>query len=121
MTASVSVRTEDHPNGWVMVPVTVCGLWQGHFLLNTFTPVSSVSRPTASILEAFQCFSLQTDQRYLLQGLTVGGERLTDLEVRISRAATLLGVEGMLGLDFLRRFTRVQFDVAERRLTLTLP
>ena len=85
---SVSVSTLDHARGWIMVPVSICGIWRGHFLLNTLTPVSSVSRQTATILEAFQCFRPLADRRYLLTGLTIGDQRLPALEVRVSRAAS---------------------------------
>jgi hypothetical protein len=63
---TVSVQTHTHPNGWIMVPVSVCGVWHGEFMLTTFTPVSSVSPSTATMLEAFQCRGLQADQRHLL-------------------------------------------------------
>jgi hypothetical protein len=101
-----------------MIPVLICGVWRGEFLLNTFTPISSVSASTATILEAFQCFGSHADRGYLLQGLTIGGERLPDLRVRVSRAATLLDVDGMLGLNFLQQFATVRFDVDGGMLTL---
>jgi hypothetical protein len=118
---TVSVQTHTHPNGWIMVPISVCGVWHGEFLLNTFTPVSSVSPTTTTMLEAFRCLGSHADQRHRLQGLIVGDVRLPDLPVRVSRAAALLDIEGMLGLNFLRQFTTVRFDVPSGTLTLELP
>jgi hypothetical protein len=104
-----------------MVPVSICGMWRGEFMLNTFTPISSVSASTATMLEAVQCLSERADQGHILQGLTVGSTRLPDLRVRVSRAATLLELEGMLGLDFFNQFAGVHYHRAERRLVLDLP
>lgn len=117
---AISIQTQIHPKGWIMVPVSVCGVWYGHFMLNTFTPISSVSRATATTLEAFQCLRPRTNQGHVLSGLTIGDERFADLPVRVSRAATMLDVEGMLGLDFLRRFASIHFDLIERTLILEL-
>lgn len=118
---AIAVRTLAHPRGWILIPVTVCGIWHGHFMLNTFTPISSVSASTATMLEALQCFTPQASHGHLLRTLTIGGVPLPELPVRISRAATLLDVEGMLGLDFLRQFTAIRFDVPAGTLTLDLP
>jgi hypothetical protein len=116
--ARISVTTHNHPRGWIMVPVSICGVWRGHFMLNTFTPISGVSERTASVLEAFQCLGSVTGREHELRGLVIGGERLPNLVVRVSRAATILGVEGMLGLNFLNQFARIGYDAAERVLTL---
>jgi hypothetical protein len=104
-----------------MVPVTVCGIWHGHFVLSTIATTSAVSAGTASALDAFHCLSRHDQAGLVLRGLVVGQHRLPDLSVRVSPAATMTGVEGILGLDFLRQFTTIRFDVADGRLTLELP
>jgi hypothetical protein len=118
--ATISTTVWFHPRGWLMVPVTVCGVWNGDFILNTFRPRSTVSAMTATVLNGFACMGHQGGRDYVLRGLMIGGGRLPDLEAQVSAAATLLGVEGMLGLNFLRQFARVEFDVDERVLTLEL-
>jgi hypothetical protein len=118
--ASIVVSTWLNRRGWIMIPVTVCGWWRGDFVLNTIA-TSSVSAGTATALDALQCLTRSAGGSHLLRGLTIGEARLPDLPVRVSPAATLTHVEGMLGLDFLRQFTSLRFDVPAGTLTLVLP
>jgi hypothetical protein len=117
----ITVVTHVHPRGWIMVPVSICGVWRGEFMLNTFTPISAVSAGTATVLEAFRCLSAPTGRELVLEGLAIGGIGLPNLAVRVSRAATMLDVEGMLGLNFLNQFTHLHYDAAERTLRLEWP
>ena len=87
-------------------------------MLNSFTPLSAVSARTASVLEAFHCLSPIAGREYEPRGVVIGGERLPDLVVRVSRAATMLDVERMLGLNFLNQFLRIGYDAADRVLSL---
>jgi hypothetical protein len=118
--AAISTSLWFHPRGWVMVPVTVCGIWNGNFILNTFRPRSTVSAMTATVLNGFECIGHQSGRDYVLRGLMIGGERLPELDAQVSAATTLLGVEGMLGLNFFRQFSSVHLDVDQRTLTLEL-
>lgn len=117
----ISIQTRKHPRGWIVIPVSACNIWRGEFVLNTFRPVSLISSDTATILDGFQCLNAFGESRYLVDGLTIGGHPMSDLAVRISPAAGLVQVEGMLGLDFINRFRSIHFDVVDGRLTLELP
>ena len=56
---------------------------------------------------------------YVLPGAGIEGREIPPLRLLISPSATRLGIDGILGLDFLNQFRRVCFDVDEMRLTLT--
>jgi hypothetical protein len=114
----ITVVTHVHPREWIMVPVSICGVWRGEVMFNTFTPISAVSAGTAAVLEAFRCFGTPTGRELVLEGLAIGGVRLPSLAVRVSRAATMLDVEGMLGLNFLNQYSHLHHDAAERTLRL---
>jgi hypothetical protein len=118
---SITVTTWLNERGWIMVPVTVCGVWGGNFVLSTIATTSTLSAGTASALDAFQCLSEADQGGLMLRGLTIGQQRLPDLPMRVSPAATISRVEGLLGLNFLRQFASVCFDVAGNTLTLDLP
>ncbi len=47
------------------------------------------------------------------------GFPIADLRVHVSRRVTIVGSQGILGLDFLRRFEHIHFHVPTLRLTLT--
>ena len=56
---------------------------------------------------------------YRLGGLSIEGQLIPDLNVVVSNRATMLGIDGMLGLNFLALFSDVHFSVDEMRVTLT--
>jgi hypothetical protein len=49
----------------------------------------------------------------------IGGQAVVDVQSRVSRRVTSLGLDGLLGLDFLGRFTDVHFNVPTMLLTLS--
>ena len=48
---------------------------------------------------------------YVIRNLAIEGQPVADLMVRISRRVTHVGADGVLGLDFLARFTDVHCHV----------
>lgn len=58
---------------------------------------------------------------YRVSRLTSQGQVLPDLDVSVARHLTRLGLDGMLGLDFLFHFEHVHFQVSTLRLILTNP
>jgi hypothetical protein len=118
---AIVVSTWTNARGWIRVPVSVCGVWRGDFVLSTIASASSVSSGTASALDGFECLSGLNRREYVLRGLAIAGHLLPDLTVRVGLAATLVRVDGTLGLTFLNQFRSVHFDVFESTLTLELP
>lgn len=56
--------------------------------------------------------------RYLLKGLTAQGVNFPDLRVAVFPRLARFGADGLLGLDFLRLFRRIHFDVDSLELVL---
>ena len=119
----ISVQTYPHPRtGAVTIPVRVHHLTRLDLVLHSGLTSSAIS--TTSRDELLRGGALQAvggRERYRLTGLTVQGQALPDLEVVISRGITRLGVDGMLGLDFLFHFEHIHFHVPTLRLILENP
>ena len=112
------VQTETHPRGWILVPIRVGRLLKFNFVLNTGFLVSAMSRGTRDTASAFGYLEHEGGRIYRLQELTLAGQLIPDLRVHLGPAAGILGVEGILGLNFLQQFGEIRFDVSSRRLTL---
>ena len=117
-----SVVTRDHPEfGWVMVPLFVAQI-QLRMMLNTGSPRSVISEAARDTLIQNELLPPQQLAGYTLTPVALAGQRISDLPVRVRGPVFARAhVDGMLGLDFLRQFTEIHFDVAAFRLTLTLP
>ncbi len=63
----------------------------------------------------------QQRPRYVLRSWSIQGQPIPDIIVRVSTRVTQVGADGVLGLDFLGRFTDIHFHVPTRVLTLTGP
>jgi hypothetical protein len=121
----ISVRVRLHKTKfWLLVPIELYryrGLLR--LVLDTGTPQTGIS---ASLLSELQARGLAPpsgirfgSQLFLLERISIEGQPISDFEVQISPSATRLGIDGILGLDFLAQFRRVCFDVDDMRLTLT--
>ena len=109
-----------HPSGrWVAVPLVV-GLDERVLaVLDTGAPQSAVSpRIEARLLDLGLLGPSPIPRRYRLAGLTAQGRELPEIEVGVIRRLDLIGVDGLLGLDFLRKFRRLHFDMHTLVLTL---
>lgn len=57
-------------------------------------------------------------RRYLLDELTAHRQPLPSLDVAVLRRLDRLGVDGLLGLDFLMHFEHIHFHTSSLRLVL---
>lgn len=119
----LSIQTRlDRRNFWIMVDVevgptkTVLAM-----VLDSGSPVSGLS--SRSIANLADAGLIETGGRrsYVLRQLRVLDQAIPDLVVRQSRRAEQVGVDGILGLDFLWRFEDVHFHVPTMRLTFSRP
>lgn len=106
--------------GWVVLPLQVHGV-NLNMVLNTGLPFSAISEGARDDLLGREILPPVTRSSYILTDVTMIGTPLSDLLVRVRRNLTQFEVDGILGLDFLRQFTEIHFEVASYRLTLTLP
>ena len=90
--------------------------------INTGLPVTVVSPGTRDALIATRVLSATTTRgHHRLTGLTAEGQRLPDLEARVLPRLSRLGVNGMVGLDFLFHFEHVHLHVPTLHLVLQNP
>ena len=61
------------------------------------------------------------ERTYVLGRLSVQGQPLPPLSVRVSGVLRQTGVDGVLGLDFLGQYEDIHFHVPTFRLTLNGP
>jgi hypothetical protein len=115
---SLVIETRLHPKRWwILVPITVDGR-PIQMVLDTGSPLSSISKETFDRLERTGSVRQTSALEYLLSNAVIQGQPIPDLTVRISRRVTRVGAEGVLGLNFLGRFRRVEFDAPTMMLTL---
>jgi len=119
----VAVQTELHESGnWIVVPVAVREAVDLLMVLDTGSPVSVISPLVLDDLLARRLVHPEvSSNRYLLTGLSVQGQSLPDLLVRVLPRLARIQVDGLLGLDFLRSFKAVHFHVDTFRLVLEDP
>jgi hypothetical protein len=107
-------------NRWVIIPVDVAEDYALDMVLDTGSPLSAISRQSYNELaSAGRLIPFdEPRRRYILQGLSIQGQPIIDLQVRVSLRVTQAGADGVLRLDFLQQFREVCFDVPSLRLTL---
>lgn len=116
------IQTVLHPTRiWITVPLTIAGRSTLDMVLDTGSPATSISEPTLKHLQGLGLVSTSDAPSYVLRGLTIQGQAIPDMRVRVSARATQVGADGLLGITFLGRFTDVHFHVPTGRLTLTGP
>lgn len=113
-----SVQTLRHARGWIVVPVVAGGMFTIRFVLNTGYLISAVNSRAQAVLAVMGLLDPIGGRLHSLRNLTLAEQPLPDLEVRATPALGLIGVEGILGLNFLRQFDDVHFNLPSRRLTL---
>jgi hypothetical protein len=123
--AEIAVQCRRHPRGWVVVPLQL-PLQPGAFLsfepiLNTGRPRSVISPNTERSLSALGLLEPIGARQYRIPGLHVDGDRLPDMIVRASAGPALLGLDGMLGWDYLRQFDEVRIEPRTLRVTFAVP
>ena len=114
----LSIQTRLHPRlWWILIPVSVGGQ-AFDMVLDSGSPLSTVSAETYRRLADAGSIRHIGGRRFALTRPLLNGQPLLDFEVRISRRVTRVGADGVLGLDFLGRFTDIHFHVPSLRLTL---
>jgi hypothetical protein len=111
----------DARHGWVTVWLDVQGRQTLRLVLDTGTFLSAISEGTRTDLASEGLLEPLPRNRWLLRGLALDSQPIADLPVQVSRRATEAGVDGLLGLDFLGRYTEVRFHFPTMRLTLVTP
>ena len=118
----VTAEMVRHPRGWLIVslplPLTGQSPWDLNLMLNTGRPYSALSRITYTTLAALGQVTPATGSSCLIHSARLGTTMLSNIPMRLSAGPALIGLEGMLGLDFLERFTEVRFHFPSLRLTL---
>jgi hypothetical protein len=90
--------------------------------INSGLPATVISPSTRDALIATRVLlATNSSGSYRLTGLAAEGQRLPDLEARVVPRLSRLGVNGMVGLDFLFHFEHVHFHVPTLRLILQNP
>jgi hypothetical protein len=111
-----------HPHGWRLLRLTVPLLdrtpWHLDLTLNTGRTQSVLSRSMLAAMLALGLFGAQAGPVYVLRQPTAAGAALPDLPLRESAGPGLLGLDGMLGLDFFDRFAEACISTHTLRLAL---
>jgi predicted aspartyl protease len=117
--AQLIVQTHLHRRWWVIVPLIVGGTLHLEMVLDTGSSLSAVSAATAERLRELGLIPADAGQRFTLRDVTISGHAVADIAARLSARVGEVGAEGLLGLDFLGRFSDIHFHTASMRLTLT--
>jgi len=116
---SFTVRT--HPlNGWLLARLEV-GDRDVMMVLDTGSPVSSISQETYTRLLPTGFLVSAGGRFWMMRSLQLEEHPIAELRVHVSQRVTVVKAQGILGLDFLRRFEQVHFHVPTLRLTLAYP
>jgi hypothetical protein len=120
--SEIIVDTELHrTRWWILIPVTVMGQETIMMVLDTGSLLSAISEPTRQTLVAKGILDASSARLFVLRDVTIQDQQISDLTVRLSPRVTQVGAAGILGLDFLGRFSDIHFHVPTMRLTLTYP
>ena len=119
----ISIQTRLHPQGYgVIFPILVQHLQRLTMILDTGIPVSIISPQARDDLRSSGLWPDPAGrQAGRLTGVQAQGQPLPDLDVRVSARLARLGVDGMLGLDFLLHFEHIHFHVPTLHLILQNP
>ena len=119
---SVSAGLIRHPRGWLVVrlsvPMVRDSLIDLYLMLNTGRPHSALSVPIYRMLDALGHLRPSGGTGVVMRNARLGRVAMPDIPMRLSAGPALLGLEGMLGLDFLALFAEARLDVRAPHLTL---
>jgi hypothetical protein len=118
----IEIQTRQHPRyGWVMARFTVGASYEIAMVINLGVPRSSISTATRQELIMKELVPPRAERGYTLTDLTVHGQPLPPLQVRVSGALGLIGAGGIIDLDFFGQYEDIHFHVPTLRLTLSGP
>jgi hypothetical protein len=101
--------------------IQVGGALEVEMVLNFGVPRSSISATIRHELIMKELIPPAVERTYTLSDLTVEGQPLPPLQVRVSGALGMIGAGGILGLDFFGQYEDIHFHVPTFRLTLSGP
>jgi hypothetical protein len=109
-----------HPSGlWIGISISVGNAYDLLMVVDSGSPVSVVSPAAWKELTSLGLLHATNDPHWFeLDALTTQAQILPEMTVRVLPRLTRLQIDGLIGLDYLRRFTKVCFHVTERRLVL---
>jgi hypothetical protein len=108
----------DRRRWWLTLPLEVGGAITFDLVLDTGSPLSGISERVRDALLGTPYLGHLGAGRYRLRDLQIRGQPMPDLEVGISRRATEVGVDGVLGLAFFAQFVDVCINIPTLELTL---
>jgi hypothetical protein len=116
----IAIQTEVHPSGrWITIPLIIGESHDISAVLDTGAPVSAISpRVEHRLLSSGLLGASALPRRYRLRNITADRQPLPDLDIAVIRRLDRLGVDGLLGLDFLTHFERVHFHTRSLLLVL---
>jgi hypothetical protein len=123
----LTIPVRFHRSGlWVGIFITVQGIHTLFMVLDTGSPVSAISPQVREDLRTASLLQAADEPRYYrLSDVAARGTDdwlpLLDLDVRVLPRLSLLGIEGLLGLDFFRNFGRVCFHLSDWQIVLEYP
>lgn len=104
---------------YILIPVQVGDSLLVDFVLDTGAPLTSMSRRLYVRLRSSGCLAdAAAKNRYILSSASIAGVDVSPLHIRGSIFLGRVGVEGVLGLDFLARYTDIHFSMKTGILTL---
>jgi hypothetical protein len=118
----VMVEMRHHPRGWLAVrlvlPLVGQLPWDVDLMLNTGRPHSAISPRTHATLVDLGLVAPHAGSRVVIRNARLGGAPLHDIPMWVSAGPALLGIEGMLGLDFFEQLAEARLNFQALRLTL---
>jgi hypothetical protein len=116
----VSIQARVHTSGlWIQIPLLVADQQRLRMILDTGAPVSAISPEMRDELLAADLLRAAIPSGYhRISDITVDGQPIPDLEVRVLPRLSRIGVEGLLGLDYLGKFESVYVHIPTLRITL---
>lgn len=116
----IATECHIHPSGrWITLAVLVRSTETLSMVLDTGSPVSALSLQARAALAARGFLTEGSQPRtWLLRDVSIEARPIPDLEVRVLARLDRLQIVGLLGLDFLRMFEDVHFNVPTLRLRL---
>jgi hypothetical protein len=119
----LTVTATIHDSGlWIIVPLSVGVTDVIYPVLDTGSPVSAISpRIRTQLANRGRLSSIAGSNRFQLTGLALQGQSVPDLRVSVLSRLDRIGVDALLGLDFLLQFHEIAFNTRTMTLTLTAP
>jgi len=114
----ITIQGRVHRFGWLVLPIIAGEFLSIAFVLDTSYPITRISTRTHTLLEAFGLITPVSGRTMRIHGLHTEEHALPDIDVRVSQVVSRLGLEAMLGLNFLALFTEVCFQRPSVVLTL---